>query len=118
MYARRQKTMSNSEEETIAALTLLFEKVAELGYMNIRDMLIPGKYDQYKAALDEAYDALVNVEEALDGLGLKLEYQHWRISSAFEEIKPLLIQPRSRADMALEAFAQDRERPSQKFQQS
>jgi hypothetical protein len=102
--------MSNSEEETVAALRLLFEKVAELSAMNIRDMLIPGKYNQFKATLDAAYDSLVTVEDALDSVGLKLEYQHWRISSAFEEIKPLLLQPRSLADTALETMQQDVDR--------
>lgn len=90
--------MNDFADETIAHLTALFATVAELGNMNIRDLLTPGKYEQYQATLDAAYDALVNVEDALDGLGLQLEYQHWRISSAFEELKPLLIQPRSPLD--------------------
>src|SRR5260370_42551045 len=82
--------MNKSEEETIAALTLLFAKVAALEQMSVREMLTPGRYDQYKATLDEAYDALVTVEDALDSLGMKLEYQHWRISSAFEELTSFL----------------------------
>src|ERR1700687_4930859 len=98
--------MSNSEEETVAALRLLFEKIAELSAMNIRDILIPGKYNEYKATLDAAYDSLVTVEDALDSLGMKLEYHHWRISSAFEELTPLLMQPRIRSDAALEAYEQ------------
>ncbi len=102
--------MNTSEEETVAALRLLFAKLAELGQMDIREMLTPSKYEQFKATLDAAYDSLVNVEDALDSLGLKLENQHWRISSAFEELTPLLIQPRSRVDTALETFEQDMER--------
>jgi hypothetical protein len=98
--------MSNSEEETVAALRLLFEKVAELSAMNIRDMLIPGKYHEFKATLDAAYDSLVTVEDALDSIGMKLEYHHWRISGAFEELTPLLIQPRIRSDAAIEAYGQ------------
>ena len=105
-----KKTMSNSEEETVAALRLLFEKIAELSAMNIREMLIPGKYDEFKATLDTAYDSLVKVEDALDSLGMKLEYHHWRISGAFEELKPLALQPRTRYDTALETFEQDLKR--------
>ena len=108
--------MNKSEEETIAALTLLMAKVAELEQMNVREMLTPGRYDQYKATLDEAYDALVTIEDALDSLGMRLEYQHWRISSAFEELKPLFMQPRSLVDTALETFEQDIQRKERKFQ--
>ncbi len=109
--------MSPAEEETVAALTLLFTKVAELEQMSIREMLTPGRYDQYKATLDEAYDALVTMEDALNSLGTKLEYQHWRISSAFEELKPLSMQPRSLVDIALDTFEQDIQRKERKFQQ-
>jgi spore cortex formation protein SpoVR/YcgB (stage V sporulation) len=111
-------TMSNSEEETVAALRLLFEKVAELSAMNIREMLTPGKYDEFKATLDTAYDSLVQIEDALDSLGMKVEYHHWRISSAFEELKPLAIQPRTRYDTALETFEQDLQRKHGRSYQS
>ncbi len=107
--------MNKFEEETIAALTLLMAKVAELEQMNVREMLTPGRHDQYKATLDEAYDALVTIEDALDSLGMKLEYQHWRISSAFEELKPLFMQPRSLVDIALDTFEQDIQRKERKF---
>ncbi len=40
-------------------------------------------------------------------LGMKLEYQHWRISSAFEELKPLSMQPRSRLDLVYDTFEQE-----------
>src|SRR5947209_2197179 len=103
-------TMNQSEEETVAALRLLFAKIAELSQMNIREMLAPGKYGEYRAALDAAYDSLVFVEDALDSLGMKLENQHWRISSAFEELTPLPFQPRTRSDTALETFEQDLQR--------
>ena len=109
--------MSTSEEETVAALTLLFAKVAELGQMSVGEMLTPGRYDQYKATLDEAYDALVTIEDALDSLGMKLEYHHWRISSAFEELKPLSMQPRSLVDTVLDTFEQDIQRKERKFPQ-
>ena len=109
--------MNKFEEETIAALTLLIAKVAELGQLNVGEMLTPGRYDQYKATLDEAYDALVKIEDALDSLGMKLEYQHWRISSAFEELKPLSMQPRSLVDIALDTFEQDIQRKERKFPQ-
>jgi len=109
--------MNKFEEETIAALTLLMAKVAELEQMSVGEMLTPGRYDQFKATLDEAYDALVTIEDALDSLGMKLEYQHWRISSAFEEIKPLTMQPRSLVDTALDTFEQDIQRKERNFQQ-
>ena len=75
--------------------------------MNIRDMLLPGKYNEFKATLDAAYDSLVTVEDGLDSVGLKLEYHHWRISSAFEELTPLLMQLRILSDAAIEAFEQN-----------
>src|SRR5260370_30518991 len=106
----KHHTMNQLEEETVAALRLLFAKVTELSQMNIRDILLSGTYDQCRAALDAAYDSLVTVEDALDSLGMKLEYQHWRISSAFEEIKPLFIQPRSLVDTVFETFEQDLQR--------
>lgn len=105
-----QNSMNQSEEETIVALRLLFAKIAELNAMNIRDLLLPGRYAEYRKALDAAYDSLVTVEDALDSLGMKLENQHWRISSAFEELTPLPIQPRNRTDDALELFEQDLQR--------
>lgn len=107
--------MSKFEEETIASFTLLFEKVAELGQMQVRDMLASGAYDQFKATLDEAYDVLVKIEDALDLLGMKLEYHHWRISSAFEEVRPLLLQPRSLSDTVLESFENNMQRLDRKY---
>ena len=62
--------MSTADEETIAALQTLFANIAELGHINIRDLLTPGSYALYKATLDAAYDALVKVKDALDSLGL------------------------------------------------
>lgn len=102
--------MSTFEIETIEALTTLFEKVGKLQQMHIRDLLLPEKYKEYRATLDAAYDALVHVEDALDSLGMKLEREHFRIESALEEIKPLLLQTRSQADMTLETMQQDLER--------
>ena len=100
--------MNNSEEETVAALRLLFAKIADLSSMDIREMLQPGKYKEYRSALDAAYDALVTVEDALDSLGWKLENEHWRIDSALSELKPMFLkQLRSRADEAIEVFEQD-----------
>lgn len=103
--------MSKFDQETVtAALTLLIEKIAVLENLQVRDLIAPGRYDEYKTTLDAAYGALVTVENALDSLGMKLEYHHWRISSAFEEVKPLLSQTRMLADAALETFEQDIER--------
>jgi hypothetical protein len=37
---------------------------------------------------------------------MKLEYQHWRLGSAVEELKPLLIQTRTSSDTIMEEFEQ------------
>lgn len=65
--------MSIFAEETIAALSTLFERVAALQEIHIRDLLLPDRYEAYRATLDAAYDALVQVEDALDTIGMKLE---------------------------------------------
>ena len=109
--------MHSDEGDTLAALQTLISKVAELGEMNIRDLLAPGRYAHYKETLAAAYDALVKLEDALDGIGMRLENQHWRISSAFAELEPLLIQPRTRGDAALELFEQSLERFERRIQQ-
>lgn len=85
--------------------------------LNIRDLLAPGKYAHYQQTLAAAYDALVKVEDALDGIGMRLENEHWRISSAFSELEPLLFQPRTRGDAALELFEQKIQRFEQRMQQ-
>jgi hypothetical protein len=90
--------MSTFEEETVAALQSLFAKVEALKQINIRDLLHPNVYLHYEQTLQEAYNALTKVEDALTSLGMKLEYQHYRLGGAFDELKPLLIQPRSNAD--------------------
>ncbi len=78
--------------------------------MNIRDLLDPSRYVHYQKTLAAAYDALVKVEDALEGIAMRLENEHWCISSAFAELEPLLIQPHTRADAALELFEQSMER--------
>ena len=84
--------MPTSEEETIAALRTLFAKVDTLRQINILDILQPDVYHQYERTLQEAYDALTTVEDALTKLGMKLEYQHYRLGGALDELKSLLIQ--------------------------
>ncbi len=96
--------MSNFEEQTFTALKNLFEKVETLGHMDIRDMLELDKYYLYENTLQEAYDALTTVEDALTTLGMKLEYQHWRLGGAVDELRPLIIQPRSNVDRVMEAM--------------
>jgi hypothetical protein len=98
--------MSTFEEETIIALRNLFEKVDTLRQINIRDLLKPDVYLHYEQTLQEAYDALTTVEDALTSLGMKLEYQHYRLGGAVDELKPLMIQPRSNVDTIMEAFEQ------------
>jgi spore cortex formation protein SpoVR/YcgB (stage V sporulation) len=97
--------MNNTfEEETITALKSLFAKVDTLRRINIRDLLKPDVYRLYKQTLQEAYDALTKVEDALTAVGMKLEYQHWRLGGAVEELKPLLIDTRATSDQVMDAF--------------
>src|SRR5947199_9178949 len=96
--------MKQSEEDTVTALQHLFAKVETLHQINLRDILKPDVYSHYEHTLQEAYDALTTVEDALTTLGMKLEYQHYRLGGAVDELKPLLIQPRSPADTIMEAF--------------
>jgi hypothetical protein len=98
--------MSEFEEQTVLALKILFDKVATLRRINIRDILKPDMYYHYEDTLQAAYDALTTVEDALTALGMKLEYEHWRLGGAVEELKPLMIHTRSSSDIIMEAFEQ------------
>ena len=92
------------EEETIAALQTLFAKVETLQQIAIHEILKPAVYHTYERTLQEAYDALTTVDDALTKLGMKLEYQHYRLGGALDELKPLLIQPRTKADTVMDEF--------------
>ena len=96
--------MSTFKEETVNSLQSLFTKVDTLARINIRDLLKPEVYYHYEQTLQEAYDALTEVEDALTTLGMKLEYQHFRLGGAVEELKPLIIQPHSPSDRIMEEF--------------
>jgi hypothetical protein len=96
--------MNLFEEETIATLEQLFINVSELSQISIRDILKPDVYFHYEKTLQEAYDALTKVEDALIALGMKLEYQHYRLGGALDELKPLMIQPPSKADKVMDEF--------------
>jgi hypothetical protein len=96
--------MSTFEEETTTSLQSLFAKVDTLRRINIRDLLKPDVYYHYERTLQEAYDALTNIEDALMSLGMKLEYQHFRLGGAIDELKPLMIQPHSPSDRIAEEF--------------
>src|SRR6266581_1117575 len=96
--------MSDFEEQTVNALKILFERVDTLRQINIREILKPETYQLYEESLQAAYDALTTVEDALTSLGMKLEYEHWRLGGAVEELKPLMIQTRSPSDLIMEAF--------------
>lgn len=96
--------MHEFEEHTINALKDLFDKVHVLRQINIRDMLLPEIYQRYEDTLQEAYDMLTTVEDALTALGMKLEYEHFRLGGAADELKPLMIQPRSNGDRVMEAM--------------
>ena len=98
--------MSDLKEQTVNALTILFDKVDTLRHMNIRDMLKPDIYYHYENTLQAAYDALTTVEDALTSLGMKLEYEHWRLGGAVEELKPLMIRTRVSSDTIMEALDQ------------
>ena len=99
-----EQTMSTFEEKTMTSLQSLFAKVDTLSRFNIRDILKPDVYDHYEQTLQEAYDALNEVEDALTTLGMKLEYQHFRLGGAVDELKPLMIQPHSPSDRIMEVF--------------
>lgn len=96
--------MSTFEEETIAAVHSRFAKIQILQQITIRDMLKPEIYHQYERTLQDAYDALDRVEDALTAPGMKLEYQHYRSGGAVDELKPLMIYPRSKVDTVMEEF--------------
>ena len=98
------KPVSDFEEHTVTALKNLFEKVETLGQMDIREMLEPDRYYLYEDTVQEAYDALTTVEDALTALCMKLEYQHWRLGGAVDELRPLMILPRSNVDRVMEAM--------------
>jgi hypothetical protein len=98
------KPMSDFEEQTFTALKNLIEKVETLQQMDIREMLEPDKYYLYEDTLQAAYDALTTVEDALTTLGMKLEYQHFRLGGAVDELRPLMIQPRSDVERVMEVM--------------
>ncbi len=81
--------MDKLEGETVIALKTLFDKVAELQKINVREILKPEIYVHYEKTLQAAYDALTKVERTINSLGMKLEYQHWRIGEAIEELEHL-----------------------------
>ena len=96
--------MSEIEEQTVLALKILFDKVDILRQIDLRELLKPDVYYHYEDTLQAAYDALTTVEDALTSLGMKLEYEHWRLGGAVEELKPLMIQTRSPSDLIVEAI--------------
>jgi cell division FtsZ-interacting protein ZapD len=79
--------MSELEDKTIAALKTLFDMVDVLQRINIRDILKPEMYARYEKTLQAAYDPLTQVEHTINSLGMKLEYQHWRLGGAMEQLK-------------------------------
>ena len=97
--------MSTLEEETQTALTTLFRAVATLREIAIRDLLQPEIYAHYEQTLQQAYDALTQVEDAITALGMQLEYQHFRLGGAVDELTPLMIQTRSKSERVMEDFA-------------
>ena len=98
--------MKRFEEETVSALHSLFARVETLRQISIRDLLMPDVYFLYEQTLQEAYNALTTVEDALISLGMKLEYEHFRLGGALDELKPLMIDTRSTSDTIIEAFEQ------------
>ena len=99
-----EQTMNTFEEKTMTSLQSLFARVDTLSRFNIQDILKPDVYSQYEQTLQDAYDALTTVEDALTSLGMKLEYEHFRLGGALDELKPLLIQPHSPSDRIMEVF--------------
>ena len=96
--------MNLFESETIVSLEQLFINVSELSQISIRDILKPDVYFHYERTLQEAYDALNKVEDALISIGMRLEYQHYRLGGALDELKPLLMQILSTSDTIMKEF--------------
>jgi spore cortex formation protein SpoVR/YcgB (stage V sporulation) len=83
--------MRDDGEEALTALKSLSANIHTLSKIAIRDLLSPTTYSLYERSLQVAYDALTSVEDALTALGMKLEYHHWRLGGALEELRPLRI---------------------------
>src|SRR6266436_3032132 len=98
--------MNKFEEETVSALHSLFARVETLHQISIRDLLKPDVYFHYEQTLQEAYDALTTVEDALTSIGMKLEYEHFRLGGALDELKPLLITTSTPSEKIMEEFEQ------------
>jgi hypothetical protein len=84
----------------------VFKGRIALRQINIRDLCKLDVYLHYEQTVQEAYDALSKVEDAINSLGMKLEYQHFRLGGAVDELKPLLRDIRSISDTIMEAFEQ------------
>ena len=87
--------MKKSEEETITALQSLFAKVKTLRQINIRDILKPDVYYRYEQTLQEAYDALTTVEDALTSLraGNNVGVESGGVDAVFREMPVILLLP-------------------------
>ena len=96
--------MHDFEEETVIALKTLFDKVKTLRHITIREMLVPETYHLYEENLQAAYDALTTVKDALASVGMKLEYEHWRLGGAVEELTPLMLHMPSASEKVMELF--------------
>ncbi len=91
------------KKKLLPTLEQFFLAVSELFQITIRDILKPDVYFYYEKTLQEAYDAISKVEGASTVLGMKLQYQHYRLGGSLDELKPLLIQLLSNADQVMEA---------------
>jgi hypothetical protein len=78
--------MAKSEAETLAALQTLYTNLAALQNLKRADMLDSGSRQFYEKTIQEAYDAVMSVEGVLSSLWDALEYEHWRLGGAVEEI--------------------------------
>jgi hypothetical protein len=98
--------MSEFEEQSINAFRTLFEKVDTLRHIHIQDIVKPEVYQLYEDTLQHAYDAMTRVEDALTALGMKLEYEHFRLGGAVDELQPLMIHPRSKSEKVMEILVE------------
>jgi hypothetical protein len=73
-----------------------------LQHINIRGILQSEIYQLYEDTLQQANDSLTIAEDALTGIGMKLEYEHYRLGGAADEHKPLMIRHHSKSDRVLE----------------
>jgi DNA repair ATPase RecN len=71
-------------EAIIEALHTLSARLETLRTMERSELRLPGRAEQYRSTLEDAYAAYCKIETAVDELGQELEYHHQRLGAAGE----------------------------------